>query len=52
VAPETEKHPVYFKLPDGYWEWPESKQRAWARQAAVAVQARLKPPAKDQPSRR
>jgi len=32
---------VFFKLPDDYWSWTEEQQRAWASEAAKALQQQL-----------
>jgi len=41
TPPGKPRPKVYLGMPDGYWSWPEAKQREWAQEAAKSLQAAL-----------
>ena len=41
TPPEQPRPKVHLGLPDGYWSWPEAKQREWAQEAAKSLREPL-----------
>ncbi len=42
-APASKTAPVFFSLPNGYFDWTEEQQRDWAEAQAAELIAKLKP---------